>query len=131
MTKPKPPKGWFDNPYEAHNFLTPDNRPVECGNCDWTGTENGLGLPFEECEDIWERLDPGSEVPVGECPDCRSFAYYSDVQVAFRLVPNVLQRIAEEIENTTCPICGSQTEAVLSCPDCGVRFCGSCVEPCK
>lgn len=42
-----------------------------CHNCDWAG-------PLDECEevdDIGARLDPGSEVPAGQCPDCGALAY--------------------------------------------------------
>ena len=97
MSRPKLPNGWYPSASEAHSFNTPHNRPVECDNCDWEGTESNLGRPFDECEDLWERLDPGYEVPAGECPVCSCFSYYSDVQVAYRLMPNILQRIAEEV----------------------------------
>ena len=29
-------------------------------------------------EELWERLDPGSEVPAGECPDCGALAYLAE-----------------------------------------------------
>jgi len=48
----------------------------ECGNCDWEGTANELGCPLDETPDLHERLDPGSVVPAGECPECRCFAYF-------------------------------------------------------
>ena len=44
-----------------------------CDNCDWTGTQDDVsesGPLF-----IGIRLDPGSEVPAGDCPDCGAFAY--------------------------------------------------------
>jgi len=31
--------------------------------------------PIEECVDLFERLDPGSTVPHGECFDCGAFVY--------------------------------------------------------
>ncbi len=45
----------------------------ECGDCDWEGTTNDLEL--SDIQDIFERIDPGSEVPAGECPECGALAY--------------------------------------------------------
>src|SRR5262245_3663383 len=62
---------------------------VECDNCGWVGTEadfpddwfelestEGLGRPMWALNDLGERLDPGSEVPVGDCPECQCFCYF-------------------------------------------------------
>jgi hypothetical protein len=46
---------------------------VSCDNCEWSGKLEELRDPPENC--LWERLDPGSEVPAGECPACGAFAY--------------------------------------------------------
>lgn len=50
---------------------TPDEAKVKCDNCDWTGT----GAQLHEVADIQERLDPGGEVPAGQCPECGALAY--------------------------------------------------------
>ena len=47
----------------------------KCDNCLWTGTEEELGTPLKDCKDLGQRLDPGSVVPAGECPDCGCLAY--------------------------------------------------------
>jgi len=49
---------------------------VECGNCDWVGDDDAEGFtPLEECCDLTERLEAGSVVPAGDCPECRAFCY--------------------------------------------------------
>lgn len=30
---------------------------------------------LDEPEDLWQRLDPGSVVPAGQCPDCGALSY--------------------------------------------------------
>jgi len=47
--------------------------PVECADCCWEGRLQDVRDPSED--GLWERLDPGSEVPAGECPECGAFAY--------------------------------------------------------
>lgn len=49
---------------------------VECANCEWTGTD--LDVDLADVEDLFERIDPGSEVPAGECPKCGVLAYIVD-----------------------------------------------------
>lgn len=68
------------------------NRPVYCDNCNWTGTEETLGRTLFDCEHLWERLSPGSEVPAGECPKCHSFAYLKTKP------QNRLPRLYEELK---------------------------------
>lgn len=46
-----------------------------CDNCDWTGGQATLGLTLSEVHHLAERLDPGGEVPAGECPECGALAY--------------------------------------------------------
>lgn len=49
---------------------------VTCDNCDWVGDDDDEGFtPLEDCEGLLDRLDPGSEVPAGQCPECRCFCY--------------------------------------------------------
>ena len=51
--------------------LADEDRAVKCDNCDWKGTETECN----EAKDLSERLDPGCEVPAGECPECGCLAY--------------------------------------------------------
>lgn len=52
-----------------------DNLKVKCGDCGWEGVDADLHTQLGDLECIGERLDPGSEVPAGECPECRALAY--------------------------------------------------------
>lgn len=47
-----------------------------CDNCDWAGEESDILVKLIDAPDLAERLDPGSEVPVGECPECSCFCYF-------------------------------------------------------
>lgn len=47
---------------------------LACDNCAKVWPENKV-TPLEQCEDLHERLDRGSVVPHGECPDCGAFCY--------------------------------------------------------
>jgi hypothetical protein len=38
----------------------------ECGNCGQQWTYDQL----QPIVDLWERIEPGGEVPIGECPEC-------------------------------------------------------------
>jgi len=98
MTEPKLPRGWHSSPSEAFGFKTPMDRPVACGNCDWEGIEPELGREMADLDRLWDRLSPGSEVPVGECPECFSLAYYTDILVAYKRRPGVLDMIVEATE---------------------------------
>lgn len=91
-------------------------RPVRCDNCDWEGDESNFPDNYDELEHeqiegqygkpLWlvhhlnSRLDEGSEVPVGECPDCQCFCYLAEesteqklynalrlIQTAYTLAP--------------------------------------------
>lgn len=57
----------------AMNTHIEDGTPCECDNCDWRGTSEQV----EDIASIGERLDPGGEVPVGQCPECGSLCYVS------------------------------------------------------
>lgn len=46
--------------------------PAECDNCEWTG----LACDTRFINDIYDRLEAGGTVPVGECPECGALAYY-------------------------------------------------------
>ena len=45
----------------------------ECDNCAWEGTYKEVDIPALV---DFDRLEPGHEVPAGECPECGSFAYW-------------------------------------------------------
>lgn len=45
---------------------------AKCENCGKVSTVAELLQPGES---VWFRLDPGSEVPAGECRSCGAFAY--------------------------------------------------------
>ena len=47
--------------------------PVRCGNpdCDWAGDIDDT----REIRDFWGRVEPGDEMPTGECPECGWLAY--------------------------------------------------------
>lgn len=55
---------------------TTDKAPQShCDNCDWKG------IPEKELHEILHlhtRLDPGSVVPSGECPECGALCYLDD-----------------------------------------------------
>ncbi len=109
---PKLPKGWHEGQWSALSAdcsQIPQNRPVECGDCNWTGDEGDIDVMIYDCSNLFERLDAGSVVPVGECPAqvmdskdgvsvCGAFVYYTDVEIAYRRTPGVLDQIVEACE---------------------------------
>lgn len=46
----------------------------QCDNCNKAHAPEDCKT-LAECSRVFERLDPGSEVPAGECPDCGAFVY--------------------------------------------------------
>lgn len=55
-----------------------------CDCCDWFGPMQDLRAQLEEVEYPLERLEPGSIVPAGECPECGAFAYIDDGEQRLR-----------------------------------------------
>jgi len=51
------------------------NRRVKCANCPWSGPEDRVGRTLFQIHHLAERLEPGGEVPAGECPLCGALAY--------------------------------------------------------
>ena len=47
---------------------------TKCANCGETTTEKNI-RPLYELPNLYARLDPGSEVPAGECRECGAFVY--------------------------------------------------------
>jgi hypothetical protein len=45
----------------------------KCDNCDWHGDLSVNALA--EVKDLGGRLEPGREVPSGECPECKCLCY--------------------------------------------------------
>lgn len=45
-----------------------------CGNCGLSFTDKEV-VPLNQVKALGQRLDPGSEVPSGECPNCNAFCY--------------------------------------------------------
>lgn len=48
---------------------------TRCGNCGTECPEEELAKSLFEMDSLAERLDPGGEVPAGEC-ECGACAYY-------------------------------------------------------
>ena len=46
--------------------LDPEPDKARCQNCGWEGDCNDV----EPIEDVWERVQPGDVMPVGDCPKC-------------------------------------------------------------
>lgn len=97
----KLPKGWEHWDIGSVN----DNRPVRCDGCGWEGREDDL----DEIVDFHARVMPGEIVPAGQCPnpvmdskdgeyDCGCLVHYTDVEVAYRWAPGVLDKIVEATE---------------------------------
>lgn len=66
---------------ELYKFLSTgeEDRECYCGNCDWNGPESKLDLPLEEVDHLNDRLDAGSEVIAGTCPECAAGCYLQAV----------------------------------------------------
>ena len=47
----------------------------QCDDCGWTGPDTKIKVALGEVPYLYERLDPGSIVPSGECPKCGSLCY--------------------------------------------------------
>lgn len=56
---------WHDLAQKTHAKATNPSKS-ECQNCGAVHDDSDL----EEIEDIHERVEPGEEMPSGECPDC-------------------------------------------------------------
>ncbi|AXK44051.1 hypothetical protein [Erythrobacter aureus] len=71
--------------------MSDQNKPVECQNCDWKGTEDQV----EELQDVSERVGPGETMPVGECPKCGAVAHYMDESDPKTPSPALLEAISD------------------------------------
>jgi hypothetical protein len=52
--------------------------PVVCDNCDWSGDADDVAVGLEDVPSLGDRIDPGSVVPFGECPECGNLCYLAD-----------------------------------------------------
>jgi len=43
-----------------------------CANCHWAGEPS---TAFPDIPDLCQRIEPGGEVPSGECPECGALCY--------------------------------------------------------
>ena len=46
-----------------------------CDNCAWIGPVSEMKVRWPNISGLTERLEPGGEVPSGECPKCYSLCY--------------------------------------------------------
>jgi hypothetical protein len=53
-----------------------DNRTAICWNCDSRYAVNKL----DDVCDAHERLEPGEEIPAGQCPECGHLCYLEEGQ---------------------------------------------------
>lgn len=73
------PAGWL--PYDPRVGLP--RRPVAC-HCGWAGTREDLN---QVDPDVACGVAAGHIAPAGECPDCGDLAFFADVQIAYRALP--------------------------------------------
>lgn len=71
------------------------NQVIECGNCGQHLPAESI-VPLDQVKDLALRLDPGSEVPAGECRECNGLAYV------------VTKKIKLTDGARTCPECGGE-----------------------
>jgi hypothetical protein len=53
----------------------PRAQMAECQNCDWKGTEDEV---VPEIKDLWQRVEAGEIMPVGECPECGALCHFAE-----------------------------------------------------
>lgn len=63
-----------------------------CANCEFRTTREEAIIPLEEVKDLASRLDPGSVVPAGECPECGALLYQEPEEYAEDSSFNHIQR---------------------------------------
>ena len=57
--------------------LCADDAQVKCDNCDWEGQGDKLDM----MSDFEERVEAGSIIPAGQCPECGALAYIKDKEI--------------------------------------------------
>lgn len=73
---------------------------AECQNCDWRGDP----AECRQLRDVFDRVDPGEVMPVGECPECNCACHYNGrVTVTFTTEElKQLRRLLEEPLGDAC-----------------------------
>jgi hypothetical protein len=79
-------------PHERTFDVMPDSLHI-CENCG----DTMHGWELHPICDLSQRLDPGSEVPSGQCPHCQALTYKYDI----------VQKYVRHL-GTRCPFCQSQ-----------------------
>ena len=67
-------------PISADFLHKQKSRGVHCSSCNWTGREASIGRDLMRMSRLWERLEPGEEVPAGECPKCAGCVYLDSMR---------------------------------------------------
>ena len=80
-----------DLPLSSDFLYRQKSRGVYCDNCNWTGREASIGRDLMRMSRLWERLEPGGEVPAGECPKCAGCVYLDSMR-DFREAENEVRR---------------------------------------
>lgn len=65
----------FDGGESHLRELLEQQMQYRCDNCQKGFRNETEFKPLEQVHKLWERLDPGSIVPHGECPECGAFVY--------------------------------------------------------
>lgn len=97
---------------------TAPNRPCYCGKCSLTFFEQELKTDLDDIPHVGKLLTPGTEVPVGECPNCGTLAYlaksgkYGQLDVDW-LEDNVAKVLAKKYGDGTTECCSYITELIL------------------
>ena len=60
-----------------------------CDNCGWEGGEDKLAAKWPLIPDLFQRVEPGQEIPAGECPKCGALTYRDDYRAYTRTFYNV------------------------------------------
>lgn len=82
-------------PTDANANGLGEPRKCQCDNCEWTGTEEQVGCEWFEAEDFAERMEPGCEIPVGECPKCLAWVYFVEEP---KPAPNLRDQLQSAID---------------------------------
>ena len=64
----------MNEPKTTGTPVYPAGNDCKCQNCDWTGPIDALSEPAK----LWERLNPGEPMPLGDCPKCGAFVIPED-----------------------------------------------------
>lgn len=54
---------------------SPELADVRCDDCGTEWKENDIKVLLPDIPHLFERIEPGEEVPFGECPDCGALVH--------------------------------------------------------